>query len=348
MASTYSDLKFELIGTGDQAGTWGATTNTNLGTAIQQAITGTVDVPFSSADVTLTLTNSNAAQDARALRLNLTGTSGGVRNLIVPAIAKQYIINNGTADAVTVKNSSGTGIAVAAGKTMLVFNNATNVVDVTNYLSSLALGAALPVTSGGTGVTTSTGTGAVVLSNTPTLVTPVLGVASATTVNKVTFTAPATGSTLTIADGKTLTASNSITLAGTDAKTLTVSNSLTLAGTDSTTMTFPPASSKVGYLNVPPVGTKTTSYTLTTADVGEYVQVGTSGSITIPDATFAEGDIVAIFNNTTGNITITCRITTAYIAGTDADKATVTLATRGVASILFISGTVCVISGNVT
>ena len=332
MASTYSDLKFELIGTGDQAGTWGATTNTNLGTAIQQAITGTVDVPFSSADVTLTLTNSNAAQDARALRLNLTGTSGGVRNLIVPAIAKQYIINNGTADAVTVKNSSGTGIAVAAGKTMLVFNNATNVVDVTNYLSSLALGAALPVTSGGTGVTTSTGTGAVVLSNTPTLVTPVLGVASATTVNKVTFTAPATGSTLTIAD----------------AKTLTVSNSITLAGTDATTMTFPPASSKVGYLNVPPVGTKTSSYTLTTADVGEYVQVGTSGAIVIPDATFAEGDIVAIFNNTTGNITITCTITTAYIAGTDADKATVTLATRGVASILFISGTVCVISGNVT
>jgi hypothetical protein len=332
MASTYSDLKFELIGTGDQAGTWGATTNTNLGTAIQQAITGTVDVAFSSSDVTLTLTDTNAAQNARALRLNLTGTSGGARNLIVPAIAKQYIINNGLADAVTVKNSSGTGIAVAAGKTMLVFNNATNVVDVTNYLSSLALGAALPVTSGGTGVTTSTGTGAVVLSNTPTLVTPVLGVASATTVNKVTFTAPATGSTLTIADGKTLT----------------VSNSITLAGTDATTMTFPNVSSKVGYLNVPPVGTKTASYTLTTADVGEYVQVGTSGAIVIPDATFAEGDIVAIFNNTTGNITITCSITTAYIAGTDADKATVTLATRGVASILFISGTVCVISGNVT
>ena len=348
MASTYSDLKFELIGTGDQAGTWGATTNTNLGTAIQQAITGTVDVSFSSADVTLTLTNSNAAQDARALRLNLTGTSGGARNLIVPAIAKQYIVNNGLADAVTVKNSSGTGIAVAAGKTMLVFNNATNVVDVTNYLSSLALGAALPVTSGGTGVTTSTGTGAVVLNNTPTLVTPVLGVASATTVNKVTLTAPATGSTLTIADGKTLTASNSITIAGTDAKTLTVSNSLTLAGTDSTTMTFPAISSKIGYLNLPAVGTKTASYTLATGDVGKYVQIGASGAIVIPDATFAEGDAISIFNNTSTTATITCSITTAYIAGTDADKATMTLATRGVATVLFISGTVCVVSGNVS
>jgi len=196
--------------------------------------------------------------------------------------------------------------------------------------------------------TATTGSGNVVLATSPTLVTPVLGVASATTVNKVTLTAPATGSTLTIADGKTLTASNSITIAGTDAKTLTVSNSITLAGTDSTVMTFPAISSKIGYLNLPAVGTKTSSYTLATADVGKYVQVGSGGAIVIPDATFAEGDIVAIFNNTTGNITITCTITTAYLAGTDADKATVTLATRGVASILFISGTVCVISGNVT
>jgi hypothetical protein len=116
MASTYSDLKFELIGTGDQAGTWGATTNTNLGTAIQQAITGTVDITFASADVTLTLTDTNAAQNARALRLNLTGTSGGARNLIVPAIAKQYIVNNGLADAVTIKNSSGTGVSASKTK----------------------------------------------------------------------------------------------------------------------------------------------------------------------------------------------------------------------------------------
>lgn len=93
---------------------------------------------------------------------------------------------------------------------------------------------------------------------------------------------------------------------------------------------------------------KTTSYSLATTDVGRFIEVGASGSITIPDATFAAGDAVVIFNNTTGNITITCTITTAYIAGTDADKATVTLATRGVANILFISGTVCVITGNVS
>jgi hypothetical protein len=105
----------------------------------------------------------------------------------------------------------------------------------------------------------------------------------------------------------------------------------------------------VGYRNIPRSGSaKTTSYTLATGDVGEFIEVGTGGSVTIPDATFALGDVVSVFNNTTGNVTITCTITTAYIGGTDADKATVTLATRGIATILFLSGTVCVISGNVS
>ena len=104
----------------------------------------------------------------------------------------------------------------------------------------------------------------------------------------------------------------------------------------------------VGYRDLPAVGTKTTSYTLQTADIGKYVQVGSGGAITIPDATFAEGDVVVIANNHSAAITITCTITTAYIAGTDADKATVTLATRGVANILFLSGTACIITGNVS
>lgn len=135
MASTYSDLKIELIGTGDQTGTWGTTTNNNFSVAFQEAITGSADVAFSSADVTVTLTDTNAAQTARNLRLNLTGTSGGARQLILGSgcqIEKLYLINNGLADAVTVKNTSGTGIAVPAGKSMFVYNNGTNVVEALN------------------------------------------------------------------------------------------------------------------------------------------------------------------------------------------------------------------------
>jgi hypothetical protein len=107
--------------------------------------------------------------------------------------------------------------------------------------------------------------------------------------------------------------------------------------------------SRVGFRGVPQSGSaKTGSYTLATTDVGDYIEVGSGGSITIPDATFSTGDVVSIFNNTTGNITITCSITTAYIAGTDSDKATMTLATRGVATVLFISSTICVVTGNVS
>ena len=122
MASTFSSLKIELIGTGEKVGTWGTTTNINLGTALEEAITGSADVTFASGTVTLTLTDVNTTQTARNLRLNLIGTSGGAQNLIVPAIEKLYLINNACADTITVKNSTGTGIAVPAGKSMFVYN----------------------------------------------------------------------------------------------------------------------------------------------------------------------------------------------------------------------------------
>lgn len=157
MPSTYSDLKIELIATGEQSGTWGTTTNTNLGTAIEDAITGSANVTFSSGTVTLSLTNTNAPQTARNLRLNLTGTSGGAQNLIVPGIQKLYLINNGCADTITVKNATGTGIAVPAGKSTYVYNDATNVVDPVNYLATLTLGTDLAVTEGGTGSSSAAG-----------------------------------------------------------------------------------------------------------------------------------------------------------------------------------------------
>jgi hypothetical protein len=184
MASTYSSLKIQLMGTGENSGTWGTVTNLNLGTAIEEAIVGSADVTFSSGTVTLTLTDTNSSQTARNLRLNLTGTSGGAQNLVVPAIEKVYIVNNGCADTITVKNTTGTGIAVPAGKTMYVYNNGTNVVDAVTHLTSLTLASALPVTSGGTGVTTSTGTGNTVLSASPALTgTPTAPTAAVTTDN---------------------------------------------------------------------------------------------------------------------------------------------------------------------
>jgi hypothetical protein len=153
MASTYSDLKIELIGTGEQAGTWGTTTNSNLGTALEQAIVGKADVTMSGTPITLTLTNSNAAQDARAIYLNLTGSPGGAAVLEVPAIQKPYIVKNGTTGgfAVTVKVTGQTGVSVPNGKTMWLYNNGT---DVTNAIDNLPSGA----TVGGVAIGTGTGT----------------------------------------------------------------------------------------------------------------------------------------------------------------------------------------------
>jgi hypothetical protein len=148
MASTYSSLKFELIGTGDQSGTWGTTTNINLGTAIEEAITGSADVAFSSADVTLTLSNTNGAQTARNLRLNLTGTSGGTRNLTVPDIEKYYIIANNLADIVTVKNSTGSTYSIPPGVTAQVFSTGVGITDALSFFDGAVLSPAVAISGG--------------------------------------------------------------------------------------------------------------------------------------------------------------------------------------------------------
>jgi hypothetical protein len=132
MPSTYStNLKIELIGTGEQSGAWGTTTNTNLGTALEEAIVGQATANFATdADLTLTLANSNAAQIARAFVLNVTGTISTTRNLIVPTINKPYIVRNNTTggQSIVVKTSAGTGITVANGSSEMLYADGTNVV----------------------------------------------------------------------------------------------------------------------------------------------------------------------------------------------------------------------------
>jgi len=166
MASTYStNLKIQLMATGENTGTWASVTNTNLGTALEEAIVGSDSVAFNGADVTLTLTNSNAAQTARNLRLVLTGTSSGARQLVVPALEKTFIIQTELYDPCTVLVSGQTGVAVPAGKTMRLYNDGTDVKDVTTHLSSLTLASALPVASGGTGLNAAGTAGNALISN---------------------------------------------------------------------------------------------------------------------------------------------------------------------------------------
>lgn len=138
MASTYSsNLKIELITTGEQTNTWGTTTNNNLGTAIEEAIVGYGNPNFSSdGDLTLTLSNSNSTQTARNFVLNVTsGVSlTAPRNLILPQIEKPYVIQNNTTGGqdIYVKTSTTPKVTVPAGQSAYIYVNGTDVVPMFN------------------------------------------------------------------------------------------------------------------------------------------------------------------------------------------------------------------------
>jgi hypothetical protein len=103
----------------------------------------------------------------------------------------------------------------------------------------------------------------------------------------------------------------------------------------------------VGYRNIPNSGAKTSSYTLVAGDIGKFIELGTGGSVVVPASIFAAGDAISIFNNTSGSISCTCSaVTTVYKGGTDADISSFSVNTRGVATILFITATVAVVTGN--
>jgi hypothetical protein len=363
MASTYSsNLKIELIGTGEQTGTWGLTTNTNLGTALEQAIVGKADVAMSSTTVTLTLSDSNAAQDARAIYLNLTGAPGGAAVLEVPAVEKPYIVKNGTDQQVTVKVSGQTGVAVPTTKTMWLYNNGT---DVVNAIDNLPSGA----TVGGTAISTTTGT-----------VTSV-DVSGGTT-GLTTSGGPVTGSgtitlagTLAVANGGT-----GITSFGTGVATFLgtpSSANLAAAVTDETgsgslvfatspTLVTPalgtPASgnlgsctadgtTSVGFRSIPQ-NSQSANYTLVLADSGKHifhpVADNNARTFTIPansSVAFPIGTALTFINMAVANVTIAITTDTLTLspAGTSGSR---TLATNGSATCVKITSTQWLISGS--
>jgi hypothetical protein len=173
MASTYStSLKLTLIGDGDQSGIWGQTTNTNLGTLLEQAICGVQSIVMS--DVNYTLTNFNGVTDeARNAVLVVTGVNNAQRDLIPPVVKKLYIIANNTTGgyAIRVIGVTGTGVTIPNGSTQVVYCDGTNFVAAS---APFVNGAVLNVAGGGTGLTTLTANN-VILGNgtsTPNFVAP--------------------------------------------------------------------------------------------------------------------------------------------------------------------------------
>jgi len=169
MASTYSpSLKITLMGDGDQAGLWGQTTNTNLGTVVEQAITGVVSITMSDANYTLTSFNG-VSDEARNAVLVVTGTNNAVRDLIPPVVKKLYTIANNTTGgyAIRVIGVSGTGVNIPNGATCLVFCDGTNFVNgLSGSAGNFSISGALAVTgtttlTGALGASTATFSGAI-------------------------------------------------------------------------------------------------------------------------------------------------------------------------------------------
>lgn len=121
MASTYSPLlKIQLIGTGEQSGVWGATTNTNLGTLIEQAIAGVVEFSVTAGNVTLTTLDGTSDQ-ARCMALRVTGSAGVSRNVVAPTSSKLYVVFNDSDADVVLKATASTGLTIPSGETYLAF-----------------------------------------------------------------------------------------------------------------------------------------------------------------------------------------------------------------------------------
>ena len=153
MSSTYSpDLRIELIGTGDQAGVWGATTNNNLAYVLEQAVAGYVSVAVSSANQALTYLSgaTSVAADNQSVHasLALTPSTGANFAVYAPPASKQYTIYNASSYTATIYNSTvignttaaGTGVAIPAGKTMTVWSDGTNFAQQNTAFIAPALG----------------------------------------------------------------------------------------------------------------------------------------------------------------------------------------------------------------
>lgn len=148
MPSTFSpNLRIELIGAGEQAGTWGTTTNTNLGTLIEDAISGYVSVAVASANQALTA-NNGAADQARNAVINLTTSTSANFAVYAPPEPKQYTIKNASAYTATIYNSTalgnttaaGLGVAIPAGRTISVWSDGVDFAPQNNLLVGNVVG----------------------------------------------------------------------------------------------------------------------------------------------------------------------------------------------------------------
>lgn len=203
-------LKLAQPVNGTEDGTWGTTINDALTSPVDLAIAGSVTLDVTSGNITLTNGDGSASNQSRYAILNVTGTPGATRSVIGPGTSKIYLVNNASNGSVVIKASATTGVTIAAGAASVVYWNGSD------YAFAGMNG---PASATDNAIARFDGTSGKLIQNSAATIDDTTGDITAGKYNKVTVTPPATGSTLTIADGKTLTASNTLTFSGTDGST---------------------------------------------------------------------------------------------------------------------------------
>ena len=361
MSSTYStSLGIELMGTGDQSGTWGTTTNTNLGTLLEQAITGVLSV--AQGDTTLTLTaTQGASNQARNAVINLTGAMTAGRNVVVPSVNKLYLFKNSTTGgfSTTIKTAAGSGVAVLNGQSRLVYCDGTDVID------GLSLGTIATQTASNVAITGGTVTGL-------TSLTLASGVASPGTNDAAALgTTSLMWSDLFLASGGVINWNNgdvtithaaaTLTVAGATTINLGTSTALTAGtielGAASDTTISRSAAGVIAVEGVPlysniPQNSKSAAYTTVLADAQKHIYhpgADTTARVWTIDSNanvpYPIGTAITFINDTSaGVITISITSDTLVLAGPGTTGSR-TLAASGIATAIKMTTTRWMISG---